>query len=101
MMRTRNTGSSSMTVQLPIQGSNSVVVYTVLRRIEVSAFFARSDAMWLLPVSAGNLKDSAFKNNLHTKYKYKEIKCAASAGCKQEPHTLFIIPVLPGVKNIW
>jgi len=65
------------------------------------AFFARSDATWLLLVSAGNLKDCAFKNNVHTEYKHEEIKCAASAGCRQELQTLFSIPGSPGVKNIW
>jgi hypothetical protein len=101
MMRTKNTGSSSKTLQLPIQGINSVAAYTVLRRTELSGFFVWSDAMWLLLVSAGNLKYSTFKNNLHTKYKHKEIKCAASAGCRKELQTLFSIPGLPGVKNIW
>ena len=101
MMRIWNTGSYSKTVQLPIQGSNSLVAYTLLRRTEVFGFFARSDAAWLLVVSAGNLKESEFKNNLHTKYKHKEMKCAASAVCRQELQTIFSIPGSPGVKNIW
>ena len=45
MMRTKNTGSSSKTVQLPIKCSNSVAVYTVLRWTELSGFYARSDAI--------------------------------------------------------